>query len=495
MADNELRVDKLNIIAINVNSIITIQCRINLSELVAKYKPDFVLLSETKLNNRFKIAIENYSMIRNDRPNSKQGGGTAMLIKNPFEFVQITPVCLSGAKVLEASVVKLKVNNSFYSFIIAVYAPGGHKKEFVPEIGKLFEELDSSDPSNLYILAGDLNAKHTSWQNATNNPRGVLLHKWINDNEIDLRLQLFGSLLSSYPRGSSFIDICLADNRLTAHGTTDDYRLESRPYDSDHNAILMAYSFHTSLPFVLEKKTENRLYNFAATDWESLAKCVDKSKDLEIPDDRNLAYIEIDSYLTKIDSVIKDAVDRIVPKIKTNQNTLKAYTTHEIKNLHKHKTYLISQINKLHKQNTRAPIPVLTVPSDKVNLLTDARITHDAVARDQSNNFIIAKQDDKLNLIGAHFAATNIQNVNLGKPNLIKIVETKVSELKREMEEDKASNRTVVSFSKHNTATCPSREEIPNYFTSLSELLTLFKNLNNKKSAGYDNIPNVVLKH
>ncbi|XP_046734973.1 uncharacterized protein LOC124404685 [Diprion similis] len=555
MAENKLRVEKLNIIAINVNSIITIQRRINLSELVAKYKPDFVLLSETKLNSRFKIAIENYTMIRNDRPYSKQGGGTAMLIKNPFEFVQITPVCLSGAKVLEASVVKLKVNNSLNLFIIAAYAPGGHKKEFIPEIGKLFEELDLSDPSNLYILAGDLNAKHTSWQNATNNPRGVLLHKWIHDNEINLRLQLFGSLLPSYPRGSSFIDICLADNRLTAHGITEDYRLESLPYDSDHNAILMSFSFHTSLPFVLERKTENRSYNFAATDWESFAKCVDKSKDLEIPDDRNLANTEIDSYLTKIESVIKDAVDKIVPKIKTNQNTLKAYTTHEIKNLHKHKTYLISQINKLHKQNARgnlvrlnilkdllkktrnkiktklatsvngywenkirnismdkadkmfpqinrlfrprgsAPIPILTVPSDKENLLTDARITHDAVARDQSNNFIIAKQDDKLNLIGAHFAATNIQNVNLGKPNLIKIVETKVSELKREMEEDKASNRTVVSFSKHNTATCPSREEIPNYFTSLSKLLTLFKNLNNKKSAGYDNIPNAVLKH
>ena len=58
--------------------------------LIKKETPDIVLISETKLNKRHKVHFKNYSMIRRDRPNATQGGGTAILIKKPSE-VQNNP--------------------------------------------------------------------------------------------------------------------------------------------------------------------------------------------------------------------------------------------------------------------------------------------------------------------------------------------------------------------------------------------------------------------
>ena len=52
--------------------------------LIKKKTPDILLISETKLNYRHKVHYKNYSIIRHDRPNATQGGGTAILIKNPI---------------------------------------------------------------------------------------------------------------------------------------------------------------------------------------------------------------------------------------------------------------------------------------------------------------------------------------------------------------------------------------------------------------------------
>ena len=58
--------------------------------LIKKKTPDILLISETKLNYRHKVYYKNYSIIRHDRPNATQGGGTAILIKKPPE-VQNNP--------------------------------------------------------------------------------------------------------------------------------------------------------------------------------------------------------------------------------------------------------------------------------------------------------------------------------------------------------------------------------------------------------------------
>lgn len=379
-----LSLKELVIVAINVNSIISLQRRMNLKNLVEDHDPDFVLLGETKLNEKYKINIENYHCIRNDRPNSTQGGGTAVLIKKKINYLHIRPACLIRAKCLEATVLRLKINHDDNLYIIAAYAAGNNnKKEFIPELSNLFKELNLAHPSNYYILAGDLNAKHTSWCNATNNARGVLLHNWLLESEILLRSRLYCSVLPSYPRGNSFLDVCIADNRLIFDKLVDDLKTISLAYDSDHNALKMTVSLPSNLPFILEEKTSNISYNFAKTNWKNFATFLDKSADLNIPATRNLTNQEIDEALNRVEKCIRDAITKKVPRIKP-VSVLSEYTTKEIKELYKHKAHIITQINKFHKSNPRGNLVRLNILKD---LLKKTRQRLDEKVKNSVNSY------------------------------------------------------------------------------------------------------------
>lgn len=61
---NKISVKNLNIIAINVNSIISNVRKYNLQESIDKLEPDIVLVSETKLTPRHRLSFENYDVIK-----------------------------------------------------------------------------------------------------------------------------------------------------------------------------------------------------------------------------------------------------------------------------------------------------------------------------------------------------------------------------------------------------------------------------------------------
>lgn len=75
-----------SVAAINVNSIVTYHRRFELLEFLKKHNHDIVFLSETKLIERHKLQFKNYNIIRTNRPNSIQGGGTAVVIKKYIQF-------------------------------------------------------------------------------------------------------------------------------------------------------------------------------------------------------------------------------------------------------------------------------------------------------------------------------------------------------------------------------------------------------------------------
>ena len=70
------------IIAININSLISLEKKYFLLKLIKIYNPDIILLSETKLNQNHKLIIDGYNIIRNDRPNSIQG----IIIKKNYKY-------------------------------------------------------------------------------------------------------------------------------------------------------------------------------------------------------------------------------------------------------------------------------------------------------------------------------------------------------------------------------------------------------------------------
>lgn len=109
----------------------------------------------------FNISFQGYSVLRSDRRNAYQCGGTAILVKDSIKFTKIFPNCLVSNVCLEATIIEIKTLDDISLIVISAYAPGSNKKEFIPELQGLFVEFNLKSSANYYILAGHLNAKHS----------------------------------------------------------------------------------------------------------------------------------------------------------------------------------------------------------------------------------------------------------------------------------------------------------------------------------------------
>ena len=284
--------------------------------LIKKETPDIVLISETKLNYINKVQYKNYSIIRHDRPNATQGGGTAILIKNPLKFKTIQNDKITNFKILETTIIKIKINNKENLFISAAYAAYGNQKQFNDEFDNLFQLLQLDKQENYYIIAGDLNAKHTSWKNEINNTRGNSVRTWLDNKSIFYKTNLYGSELPSYPKGRSYLDICLADARIKFQNLRPNNTLKTIDYDSDHNAIVFQISKNTSDYLTLETQTETPRYNYKKTDWKKFQNLLEQNCDLKIYNNVNLTDRQIDSFIDEIEKHIQIALQESVPTFK-----------------------------------------------------------------------------------------------------------------------------------------------------------------------------------
>lgn len=174
--------NKLKIISINVNSMVTNQKRFSLYNILKSQNPDIVFLAETKLKQNHVIRFKEYNIIREDRSN-KYGGGTAIIIRKNIAYQKINTYDLRNNSILEHTIIKIKINPNSNLILIAAYATCGNQKEFIPDLNNLFNQLKLNCKKNYFILAGDLNAKHTNWLNPNNNPRGISLDRWLKENE------------------------------------------------------------------------------------------------------------------------------------------------------------------------------------------------------------------------------------------------------------------------------------------------------------------------
>ena len=97
-------------------------------------------------------------------------------------------------------------------------------------------------------------------------------------------------------------------------------------------------------------------------------------------------------------------------------------------------------------------------------------------------------EQDILNTLGYYFAKTHRINDALGTRANNEHVYNKLTNYK-----DNTDNNPVTTFSTEQKAFQPSTQT--ESFTDMTETKNTFKNTNNKKSAGLDAIPNIVLKH
>ncbi|GFT61932.1 putative RNA-directed DNA polymerase from transposon BS [Trichonephila clavipes] len=149
-------------------------------DFIDKHSPDLFLIQETHLRPEYSFNIPNYICYRNDRTGPTRGwGGTAILIKRSIPHFHVpTPPPLTG---VEATLVALTPSDQEPFLVASIYAPPG------PNYRNLGADLDGI--FNIFksaFLAGDYNAKHTSWGCNYSDPRGNYLLRYITNNNLDL---------------------------------------------------------------------------------------------------------------------------------------------------------------------------------------------------------------------------------------------------------------------------------------------------------------------
>lgn len=540
---------KLKLISANINSLVSNSKRIALTLLLNKTNPDIILLNETKLNNKHTMYFKSYKIIRNDRRNAINGGGTAIIIRKniKYETIHIN----TKTEVLETTAIRLDTTDNNKLILVAIYAKRGPNAKFREELEKIFDELNLSQQTNYYILAGDFNAKHESWSNRLNDERGRVLKSWIDNNDINLRINLLHTATPSYPRLGTYIDLILADARIEFLNSYNN-KLETVEILSDHEAIIT----HIQIPRQSIARTtniESMTFNYSKANWTKFQNSLRKY-DPNIQTDRNLVKEEIISYMHNIERKIINTMEQTIPKPKP-QNSTDKYVTSRIRALMKEERQAVSISRKIHRSGIIGPhtrhalmildsrikalrtkigtetqkvtneywgsriekispkqpdkifreinnifrkkittqIPTIKIPEDKSEILHNTGLDISKLNKDEKGSYNINNITDKLNILGTQYATANEANANLNHPAFRNIIERKFSQITTDITTNIPN--TVCIFSTTNSALSPiPTESAPDYFTNCEEVKRKFKYLNNKKSAGNDKIPNLVLK-
>lgn len=150
--------------------------RLELLNLVQEKKIDIILLNETHLSSNKQFKLPNFitystnKPLVNDRP---PAGGTAVLINRKISHIQIQIHTNS----ITNTAIQLKLGQYEIRLVSVYKSPG------TPLQTKDIENL--LDTQQNVIIAGDLNAKHRTWNSRINNQAGISLTKYLN-SRIDI---------------------------------------------------------------------------------------------------------------------------------------------------------------------------------------------------------------------------------------------------------------------------------------------------------------------
>lgn len=97
---------------------------------------------------------------------------------------------------------------------------------------------------------------------------------------------------------------------------------------------------------------ESRLM-FKATNWDTFTKHLERSYNVDIPNDRNQDENEIDTFIEAINEKITEAIKSKVPRMKSTGNTQR-YVTKKTIQLEKRKSALLTTLNRRLKIDPRS---------------------------------------------------------------------------------------------------------------------------------------------
>lgn len=306
----------INIEHVNANSLRSKEKQHHLQTYLDQEKPIALLVSETKLNEKFKIALKGYVLIRTDRT-TNTGGGTGILLRNDIIFEELNQPTI---KSIEFTAVKIKLNDSMKIILIAAYV-----KPSTTLNGNDLSKLLSSFGNINTIFAADLNAKHTNWNNRRNNPSGCVLKDWMEINMQHFNV-IFPEEHTCLRRNTtpSTLDCFIISTSLTNDNIP---KISTKDFLSDHRAIQLQLELNDKIIY----KDPQMARNWAKCNWNTFNVTINAELDkLDIPDNKNLGEADIDFYISEIGKIFSLALDKSCPMVILNRSRLITLSTRSL---------------------------------------------------------------------------------------------------------------------------------------------------------------------
>lgn len=433
-----------------------------LDYVLNKEKVDIALINETFLKKQHKVHINNYKVYRNDRED-RPGGGVAIIIHLSIAH---TLLPLYKTMNIESASIEVTINNRKI-VITTAYSPRYYSS--------FMRDIKIITPRNReFLVFGDFNAKHSSWNCPRANAAGNIL------NNLQQRNHFFVFAPGSPTRfpSQTTIDLLLTNSPFNIGN------LEvTSDLPSDHAAIICHLETEST---VFEK---NWSYNYQKADWNQFRAII---KNNLTPFD---CSVSIDIQLNQLTNLILEARDQSIPKL---------YRTEKLSQLSPETVVCIRERNRLRRLRQRTSN--LYNLSPQINILN--RMISTKVHIDRNNNW--SRVLEKCTKASSKFwnltkslrgkNNTNIPKLKSGTTVIFSDKE-KANELAHEFEKahkltldmkhsvDKSVKRSTEELKNNNrlniaSETYPSHEEIKAYIKSSRP----------SKAPGMDKITNQLLK-
>ena len=125
------------------------------------------------------------------------------------------------------------LENNKLLYIFSIYNSIPNNNNLCRDLQNLIRGISND---NYFLIGGDFNAKHISWNNYNNNTNGIQLRQWLNDK--CFLIKQFSSTHPTYVAGSreSWIDFFLISMNLNINYPTNRH-LKVLDFESDHKAV------------------------------------------------------------------------------------------------------------------------------------------------------------------------------------------------------------------------------------------------------------------
>lgn len=457
----------------NAQGINSFSKKLQLQHVLNNKYIDVLFLCETFLSETNSFSLSGYRVYRCDR--ATYGGGVAIAIRSHLNHIQLPTYRTNN---IENVSVELKLSNRVV-VLTAVYSPK-YDNKFKEDIRK----ITPSDKE--FIICGDLNAKHSSWNCTRANTSGNVL----------FNLQLSSNFFIYHPA-----DPTRYPQSMNGSPTTIDLMLTNSNFLISplfsHESILP--SDHVPVTFSIEAHAEKNYLmriDYRNANWTQFRNNIESSlPNLNINTFTSAEQVE--NALTRLISIINNSMT-LLPKKKCTPTAIKL----------SNKTLLCIRMRNMYKrQSQRASNAnsrlVLSSIVKTVNKLVDTNIINDnnnhwskilsrlpkgakrffhiakAFKGKKQNNItslrhngeLFTADEDKARLI-----ATQFEKAHSLTEDMTHSIERKVSKTIRIIDSTKLLNSNSIEFATED------------------EIKIHIKNLKNNKAPGFDGIPNRILK-